>query len=225
MHASLKRLFRITNPPAGPFRLVGRHRIAWRRRLRLMMQHTWLIVIALVLLCAGVGGAIYHVSPQPPTHLRMAVGPPSGEDTRVVQAIAAQFARDRANIRLNTNVVAGGTREAAAAIDKGEADLAVVRRDTGMPKDGKVVAILRKNVVAFIVPSVPEPAKAGAKPAKGKAAAKAAPRTRGRKPRKSRSRRSEIWSDGASAWLGVLPTISTCSRSSCGNTACLPTPS
>ena len=67
----------------------------------------------------------------------------------------------------------GGTRAAAAAIDKGEADLAVIRRDTGMPKEGQVVAILRKNVVVFIVPSAAEPAKADegakAKPAAAKA--------------------------------------------------------
>ena len=55
----------------------------------------------------------------------------------------------------------------------------MVRHDTGMPKDGKVVAILRKNVVAFIVPSVPETPKA----AKGKvkAKAKAAPKDASKK--------------------------------------------
>ncbi len=153
-------------------------KIAWNRRAKIMMQHTWLIVIAVMLLCAGVIGGLYHYNTLP-TQLRIAVGPPNSEDTRVVQAIAAQLARDRTNIHLTTTVLPGGTREAAAAIDKDEADLAVVRHDTGMPKDGKVVAILRKNVVAFIVPSVPETPKA----AKGKvkAKAKAAPKDASKK--------------------------------------------
>ena len=91
----------------------------------------------------------------------------------MVQALAAQFARDRTDVRLNVEVVTGGPPEAAAAIDNGKADLAVVRRDTGMPKNGQVVAILRKNVVVFIVPSAPEPGeRAGQGAAKGKAAAK-----------------------------------------------------
>ncbi len=50
-----------------------------------------------------------------------------------------------------------------------------------MPKDGKVVAILRKNVVAFIVPSVAEAAKP-AKGAKGKPAPKAAPKGASKEP-------------------------------------------
>jgi TRAP-type uncharacterized transport system substrate-binding protein len=152
-------------------------KIAWNRRFKIMMQHTLLIVTTVALLCAGVIGGIYYYNTLP-TQLRIAVGPPNSEDTRVVQAIAAQLARDRTNIHLTTTVLPGGTREAAAAIDKDTTDLAVVRHDTGMPKDGKVVAILRKNVVAFIVPSVPEAPKA----AKGKAKAKAAPKDAKKEP-------------------------------------------
>src|SRR4029078_8055077 len=103
--------------------------------------------------------------------LTIAVGPPNSEDTRVVQSIGAQFAREQFNIRLQTKVVAGPP-SAAAAIDNGQADLAVVRRDSGMPKNGQAVAILRKNVVVFIVPSAAEPPKADTPAAKGKTAAK-----------------------------------------------------
>jgi TRAP-type uncharacterized transport system substrate-binding protein len=167
MRRSLRLAFWIAKPPAGPMKRA--RRIARRRRIRIMMQHTWLIVIAVLLLCAGLVGAVYYYNTLP-TQLRIAVGPPNNEDTRLVQAIAAQLARDRTNIHLTTIVLPGGTREAAAAIDNDTTDLAVVRHDTGMPKDGKVVAILRKNVVAFIVPSVAE----APKPAKGKAKTKAA---------------------------------------------------
>ena len=129
-----------------------------------MRQHTWLIVIAATLLCCCIGGIVYHYATMP-EQLRIAVGPPNSEDTRVVQAIAAQF-RERGNIRLHITVMPGGAREAATTIDNNTADLAVIRRDTGMPKDGQVVAILRKNVVAFIVPSEPEAAKPAAQPAR-----------------------------------------------------------
>jgi TRAP-type uncharacterized transport system substrate-binding protein len=142
-----------------------------------MMRHTWLICIAALLMGAGVAGIIYYVLSQPET-LRFAVGPPASEDTKVVQAIAAQLARDRANIRLRINVVAGPAA-AAAAIDKNEADLAVIRRDVGMPRDGQAVAILRRNVVVFIVPSSAPPAAAKTAAAtKTAAAAKTAARTK-----------------------------------------------
>jgi TRAP-type uncharacterized transport system substrate-binding protein len=142
-----------------------------------MMRHTWLMVIAAGLLCGGLGTFVYFILNQP-TELTIAVGPPNSEDTRVVQSIAAQLVRDQANIRLHTKIVDGGPPAAAADIDNGQADLAVVRRDAGMPKNGQVIAILRKNVVVFIVPSAAEPAKAAtdktakgkAKPAKAKAA-------------------------------------------------------
>jgi TRAP-type uncharacterized transport system substrate-binding protein len=169
MRRSLRLAFWIAKPPAGPMKPA--RKLAWSRRFKIMMQYTWLIVIAMVLLCVGVAGGLYYYSTLP-TQLRIAVGPPNSEDTRVVQEIAAQLARDRTNIRLTTMVLPGGTREASAAIDNDMTDLAVVRHDTGMPKDGAVVAILRKNVVAFIVPSVPE----APKPAKGKAKTKAAPK-------------------------------------------------
>jgi hypothetical protein len=51
----------------------------------------------------------------------------------------------------------------------------VVRRDTGMPKNGQAIAILRKNVVVFIVPGAPESASEPARRARGKAAAKTKP--------------------------------------------------
>ena len=79
-------------------------------------------------------------------------------------------------------VKAGGPVEAAKAIDSGEADLAVVRRDLGLPKDGAAIAILRRNVVVLFVPaaSAAEPSKEKAQPeatkakttAKGKTPAK-----------------------------------------------------
>jgi TRAP-type uncharacterized transport system substrate-binding protein len=172
MQVQLRRLFRAVNPPTALY-TSGAPRDRWDRRFRLMMQHTGLVAVTIALLCGGLAAAAYHYSIQP-TELKIAVGPANSEDARIIQAFAAQFARDRLNTRLNVTVLPGGPLDASNALEKGEVDLAVVRRDTAMPKDGRAVAILRKNVVVFIVPSAPEPAK-GAKPARGRAAAKAKP--------------------------------------------------
>src|SRR3954468_1289141 len=151
MRVALRRLFRLSNPPVGSMGPKARPR-GLSRRFKMMMRHTWLIVIAAPMRCGGLAAIGYHLSTQP-TELTIAVGPPNSEDTRVVQSIAAQFAREQFNIRLQTKVLDGGPPAASAAIDSGQADLAVVRRDAGMPKDGQAVAILRKNVVVFIVPA------------------------------------------------------------------------
>ena len=174
MRPALKQMFRISNSPAGMMSSAERtagHGEGFQRRIRMMMRHTWLIGIATLLMCAGLGAVGYYFLSQPET-LRFAVGPPNSEDVHVVQAIAAQLARDRANIRLQIEVVDGGPAAAAAAIDKSQADLAVIRRDVAMPRDGQAVAILRRNVVVFIVPGTAD-AKGKSKGKKGKGAAKA----------------------------------------------------
>ena len=123
----------------------------WTVRFKMMMRHTRLIVTAATLLCAGVAAITFYVLSQPVT-LSIAVGPPNSEDARVVQAVTQHLARDRSSVRLRPIIMDGGTREAMAAIDSGRADLAIVRRDISMPKDGLAVAIWRKNVAVIMVP-------------------------------------------------------------------------
>ena len=175
MRVALRRLFRLSNPPVTPMSPDARPNPdagprGLSRRFRIMLRHTWLMIVAVALLCGGAGTVVYLVLNQP-TELTIAVGPPNSEDTRVVQSIATQLSRDQSNVRLQIKILDGGPPDAAAAIDNGHADLAVVRRDTGMPKTGQAIAILRKNVVVFIVPSAAEAPKRG----KGKAGAKAKP--------------------------------------------------
>jgi len=137
-----------------------------------MLRHTWLVTIAGILALAGVVAAAFYYSSQPTT-LKIAVGPPNSEDVRVVQTIAQQLARDRASIRLRM-LVKDGPVESSKAVDSGDADLAVVRRDRAMPQNGQAVAILRRNVVVLVAPPPLPPPAAAAKakrPAK-KAAAK-----------------------------------------------------
>ncbi len=104
-----------------------------------------------------------------PTELTIAVGPPNSEDTRVVQSIAAQLSREQSQHPAANQDRRGGPPDAAAAIDNGQADLAVVRRDVRNAEDRQAIAILRKNVVVFIVPSAPRRRQGQARPkAKGR---------------------------------------------------------
>ena len=145
----------------------------WKHRLRMMARHTSLLVMAGLLLCAGLVAVVSYILNRPTT-LIIAVGPPNSEDVRVVQAMTQYLARDRATVRLRPMILESGTRDAMAAIDRGTADFAVVRRDIGMPRDGSAIAIWRKNVAVFIVPAPEPPARvvrkgrraAAAKPAK-----------------------------------------------------------
>src|SRR5437016_5329395 len=101
-------------------------------RTRLMLRHTWLVALGGGLALVGLCAAVFYFASQP-TVLRVAVGPPNSDDVRAIQAIAQQFARERAPIRLRP-VIKDGPVQSAAALDAGEVDLAVVRRDRGMPQ-------------------------------------------------------------------------------------------
>jgi TRAP transporter TAXI family solute receptor len=112
------------------------------------MRRIWLTIIAgSFALAAVVAFALYHYSR--PTTLKVAVGPPKGEDARLMSAIAGQLGRDRAAVRLRI-IEKAGPQEAAAAIDRGEADLAVVRRDLAMSATGQAVIVLRTSMVAIL---------------------------------------------------------------------------
>jgi TRAP transporter TAXI family solute receptor len=112
------------------------------------MRRIWLSIVAgSFALAALVAFALYHYSQA--AILKVAVGPPKGDDVRLLTALAGQLGRDRASIRLRV-VEKEGPSEAAAAVDKGETDLAVVRRDLAMSATGQAVIILRTNTVAIL---------------------------------------------------------------------------
>jgi TRAP-type uncharacterized transport system substrate-binding protein len=135
-------------------------------RVRRMLRHTWLVAVGGILAFVGLAAAAVYFASQP-TVLKVAVGPPNSEDLRVIQTIAQHFARERAAIRLRP-IIKDGPAQSAAALDSGEADLAVVRRDVAMPQAGQAVAILRKNLVMFVAPA---PAASASKAKRGKKAA------------------------------------------------------
>jgi TRAP-type uncharacterized transport system substrate-binding protein len=135
-------------------------------RTRLMLRHTWLVTIGGGLALVGLGAAAFYFASQPTT-LRIAVGPPNSDDLRAIQSVAQHFARERAAIRLRL-IVKDGPVQSSAALDAGEADVAVVRRDRAMPQTGQAVAILRRNVVVLVAPPPAPPALATPKAKRAK---------------------------------------------------------
>ncbi len=119
----------------------------------LSLRHRLILVgTAAVVLVAAVAAATFYFTYEPTT-LTVVAGPAGGDNFHIMQALAQQLARERASLRLRVVASEGGPAASAAAIDKGTADIAVVRGDLGIPANGQVVAILRHNVVMLLVPA------------------------------------------------------------------------
>lgn len=125
----------------------------FEHRLRIMLRHRWLVLISATLLVIGLSAAAFYFLAQP-ARFRIAVGPAGSDDTRLVQFLAAKFARDKAPVRLRI-VVTENSAQSAAALDLGKADLAVVRHDLAFPRNGQVVAVLRKNYAVLFAAGEP----------------------------------------------------------------------
>ncbi|MBY0382614.1 MAG: TAXI family TRAP transporter solute-binding subunit [Xanthobacteraceae bacterium] len=111
----------------------------------------FLIVLAGILaIGALVGGVTYYVTR--PITLRIAVGPPNSDDTRIVQTLSQIFTQNRTHVRLRL-VPTDGSAESAELFDKGGVDLAVIRGDLDLPKKAEAVAYLRKNFAVLWVPA------------------------------------------------------------------------
>jgi TRAP transporter TAXI family solute receptor len=130
------------------------------RRRRQRRSYALLILAAGMIAFAAAAGTLYYVLR--PTTLRIAVGPASSEDQKLVQLMAQTFARENGSVRLSL-VTTEGTAESIALFTAGKADLAVARGDLNLPANAESVAILRKNVVVLWTPSG-LPAKGARKP-------------------------------------------------------------
>jgi TRAP transporter TAXI family solute receptor len=130
-----------------------------RSRLRTILRHTWLVAVIGTLAVIGAVWAAFYVTTEA-EHLRTAAGP---NDAKFVAALSEQIALARHNMHLKLVPVAG-PQEAADAIKTGKADLAILPSPADDSMKWPVVAILRQNVMALIVPA----------PASGKKAKKSA---------------------------------------------------
>lgn len=82
--------------------------------------------------------------------LTVAVGPLGGTDLRVAVALLQALQRERAPVRLKL-VMTEGPAESAQTFDARRTDLAVIRTDIAIPERSATVAILRRELVTFIV--------------------------------------------------------------------------
>src|SRR3954468_9270224 len=92
----------------------------------------------------GIAAAAYYFAMRP-IILRVAVGPVSSDDLKVVQTLAQAFNNQRySQIRLRPVPTEGASASAQLLAD-GKADLAIIRGDLDVPKNAQAVATLRKN--------------------------------------------------------------------------------
>jgi TRAP transporter TAXI family solute receptor len=119
-----------------------------RNRVRMFMRRTWLVAILGALLAAGMVWAGFYFTTES-DHMRIAADP---IDSKFVDALSDQFARSHNDFTLKL-VATADPQAAAEAIGNGQADLAILPGPADSAMKWPVVAILRQNVLALIVPA------------------------------------------------------------------------
>ncbi len=102
-------------------------------------------------LLAGIMFALWLNSGYARWTLRVATGPALEGGQQMLSAVNQVFAEERPHVRLQR--IQANTLEASAkALETGAADLAIVRTDIAMPKNGQTIAIVRRDSLVLIVP-------------------------------------------------------------------------
>jgi TRAP-type uncharacterized transport system substrate-binding protein len=169
-----------------------------RNRIRAFLRHTRTVTILGMIILGGLIWAALHVT-LAPTQMRVAAGPPGSADVKFVEMLSHKFAVEHDRVQLHL-VATDGPKASAAAIANGEADLAVLPSTLGDSPDWPVVALLRQNVMALIVPTQPPPA-----PPKKEAALPPAPKEASAPESKEKAAKPEKGTDktkGATADKG-----------------------
>ena len=122
-----------------------------RNRVRMFLRHTWLVsILGSLVLGGGLWTAFYFMTA--PTVMRIAAGPSGSANVELVQVLTQKLAGERDKVRLHL-VATGGPKESAEALRDDKADLAILPSTVGNSPDWPVVAIMRQNVMALIVPA------------------------------------------------------------------------
>ena len=107
--------------------------------------------MAVVILLVAAGGfALAHVW-SPHANLRVTIGPPGSTAERFITAFASvsKVQHPRVNLDLvRVDDLAGS----AKALEERRTDLAIVRSDAAVPANAQTIVILRRDVVAFVLP-------------------------------------------------------------------------
>ena len=128
-----------TGEPTGPLvRLPQRRR--WGRLS---------IIMAVLLLAAGVFALAHYWSPH--ANLRVTTGPQGGAAQRFMAAFVSVSAIQHPRVHLDL-VQVPDLAASAKALEDGQTDLAIVRSDAAAPANGQTIVILRRDVVAIVLP-------------------------------------------------------------------------
>jgi TRAP-type uncharacterized transport system substrate-binding protein len=141
-----------------------------RSRIRMFLRNTWLVTILGTAIVAGGVWLAFHFTSENAV-MKVAAGPAGGVDARLVEFLAKKFAHDRETVKLELVATSGPAQSAQALADR-SADLAILPANVGASADWPVVAILRQNVMAFIVPAPAAATPAPATPGEAKPSAK-----------------------------------------------------
>ena len=109
-----------------------------------------LILAGVFLLVAAVLGIFYFLSPH--LTLRMTTGLPGTNGEKFIAAFTSVTQATHPRVRFALIPVANAI-ESSKAMEDGKVDIALVRTDISPPNNGQTVAIMRRDVVAFIVPA------------------------------------------------------------------------
>lgn len=102
-----------------------------------------------VVVAAAAGAILVHVL-LGLFELKLAIAETSTEDRRAATALIGLFSAEHPRVRIKT-VLAPDRLGTATALDRGEAQLALVRADAA-PQDGQTLVITRRDAAVFVVP-------------------------------------------------------------------------
>jgi len=114
------------------------------------LRTTPLLIAGVLTIAAALVAAVYIWSPH--ANLRVTTGPPGSTAYRFITAFAAVTEATHPRVRIKLVEVAD-LAASAKAIEDHATDLGIVRSDGVIPSNGATIAILRRDVVAFIVPA------------------------------------------------------------------------
>jgi TRAP-type uncharacterized transport system substrate-binding protein len=139
-----------TSRSSGRTMSIGSLEHMVRNRVRMFLRHTWLVtILGTVVLGCVIWAAVYYTTQA--TVMRIAAGPPGSANAKLVDVLTKVLGRGHDNIKLQL-IPTDSAKDSAQALTHGAADLAIVPTTVGRSPDWPVVAILRQNVMAFIVP-------------------------------------------------------------------------
>ncbi|MBP1179920.1 TAXI family TRAP transporter solute-binding subunit [Methylobacterium sp. PvR107] len=109
-----------------------------------------LLVVVGVLLLTGAGFAVAHFG-SPHANLRVTIGPQGGAAQRFMAAFVSVSAVQHPRVHLEL-VQVPDLAASAKALEDGRTDLAIVRSDAAAPANAQTIVILRRDVVALVLP-------------------------------------------------------------------------